>query len=59
MNICFTQKVVFKDQKGTVLKTYEIGDVETATAFVDQGQGCGYFITSMGGIYNNEAKEIK
>jgi len=58
MKIRFTQKVVFKDQEGTVLKTYEIGDVETAAGFLDQGQGCGYFITPMGGIYNNEAEEI-
>jgi hypothetical protein len=51
--IAFTQPVIFRDRTGTVLKTYEIGDVVPATA--DNGS---HFETAMGGIYHTEARKV-
>lgn len=53
MNIKFIKRVVFSDQNGTIVKVYEIGDVVEYTAKADH-----YFVTSMGGIYFDEAKEL-
>lgn len=53
INIEFTKRVVFKDCDGTVLKVYEVGDREVSTA-----KGNHYFVTSMGGIYFYEAREV-
>jgi hypothetical protein len=53
MKIRFIKQVVFKDMHGTVLKTYNIGDVVEYTAKAGH-----YWVTGMGGIYFNEAVEI-
>ncbi len=37
---------------GKVLKTYEVGDIVMATQEMPEG----YFVTSMGGIWTDEAK---
>jgi len=63
MQIEITKKVVFKDMHGTVLKTHEVGDIIEANG-ISHGSsrpdsGYGYFITSMGGIYFEEAREVK
>lgn len=54
MQIEITKQVVFKDREGNVLKTYEVGSILEATA--DAGH---YFVTSMGGIYKDEAKLVE
>jgi hypothetical protein len=51
--IRFTQRVVFKDCTGTVTKVYEVGDTEEFF-----GKTSTYYITSMGGIYFDEAEEV-
>lgn len=51
--IVITDLVTFKDRTGTVLKQYQVGAVVEATA--DTGS---YFVTSMGGIYHNEARRL-
>jgi hypothetical protein len=53
MKIEFTKEVVFKDMHGTVLKTYSVGDQVDYTAKAGH-----YWITSVGGIYFDEAKEV-
>lgn len=53
MKIEFTKDVIFKDMHGTVLKTYSVGDQVICTAKTGH-----YWITPMGGIYFDEAKEI-
>jgi len=53
MQIRFIKQVVFKDRDGTVLLTYNPGDMERATA-----KHTNYFVTPMGGIYFDEAEEI-
>jgi hypothetical protein len=52
-HIKITEKVVFRDRTGTVLQTYEVGDIVQATK--DTGT---YFVTTMGGIYHHEAQLI-
>lgn len=52
MKIRIIQRVIFKDNTGTILKTYEVGDVLTATA-----KGSHYYVTPMGGIYFDEASD--
>lgn len=54
MKIEFTKEVIFKDMHGTILKVYAVGDQVDYTAKAGH-----YWITSMGGIYFDEAKEIK
>jgi hypothetical protein len=53
MQIRFTQKCVFRDWHGNVLKVYEIGD--TCEATHDTGF---YFVTTFGGIYHTEAELV-
>jgi hypothetical protein len=50
----FTKRVVFSDRDGNVLKVYEVGDKVDYTTKSDN-----YWITSMGGIYFDEAKELE
>ena len=52
--IIFTKQVVFRDRNRTVLKVYEIGDTVEYTAKTDT-----YYITSMGGIWFEEAQEMQ
>lgn len=52
-DIRFTERVVFKDQKGTVTHVFEIGD--TLKASHDNGR---YFVTGVGGIYHEEAVKV-
>ena len=47
------KQVKFSDCCGQVCKTYEVGDVLEATA--DTGH---YFVTTMGGIYYEEAVRV-
>ena len=51
--IVFTKAVTFRDSEGTIIRTYEVGDVVTATA--DTGT---YFVTSTGGIHHDEARLV-
>lgn len=51
--IVFTQRVVFTDRHGTILKVYEVGDTCEATG------GEQYFVTAMGGIYHHEATKVE
>ena len=51
--IRFTERVVFKDQKGTETHVFEVGD--TLRASHDTGM---YYITGVGGIYHNEAVKV-
>lgn len=53
--IRFTSVVQFKDHTGTILKVYNVGDTEKYTAKDEVRQ---YWITSWGGIWFNEAKEV-
>lgn len=46
-----TKRIVFRDQAGNELKVYEIGDLIDATHADERG----YWVTSMGGIYFEEA----
>lgn len=52
-DIRFTKQVVFKDQNKNVVKTYEVGDTCKASGCTET-----YFITSMGGIYFDEAEAV-
>lgn len=52
-DIVFTDRVVFKDETGNIVKVYEVGDVTKAS--LDNGS---YFVTPMGGIYHDEAKRV-
>lgn len=58
MKIKIIRKVVFTDQSGRILIEYEVGDILDASGKVDHGGSYGYFITSMGGIYFDEAVEL-
>ena len=49
----FTKRVVFKDMTGAIRNVFEIG--ERCEATHDNGH---YFVTSLGGIYHDEAKRI-
>lgn len=51
--IVITKTVVFKDEDGNTLKTFNIGDIINYTCKLPT-----YYVTSWGGIYNNEAEEI-
>lgn len=51
--IVITKQIDFKDRQGNILKGYRVGDVLEATA--DTGD---YFVTSMGGIYHDEARIV-
>jgi hypothetical protein len=53
MKIVFTKRVVFRDWLGNVLKTFEVGDTTEFSVF----NGV-YYVTSMGGIWSDEAKII-
>lgn len=54
MYIEFTKEVVFRDCKDNILKTLYVGDRVEAL-----GETHHYWITSMGGIYFDEAKEVE
>jgi hypothetical protein len=56
MKIRITKEVTFKDWTGTgaILRVYKVGDIIEATA-----DGGHYWITSMGGIYKNEAELVE
>lgn len=56
--IRFVKEVSFKDCNGTVLKTYGVGDVVTATCMVGDGGYGSYYVTGMGGIYTDEAEKV-
>lgn len=47
------KEVVFRDGNGTELVRYRVGDRIRATA-----KHTHYFVTGMGGIYFNEAREV-
>ena len=49
--IVITKQVVFRDQTGRVTHTLEVGSKLKATA--DTGH---YYVTSLGGIYHDEAE---
>ena len=51
--IRFTERVVFKDWRGTVTHEFEVGD--TIKASHDTGV---YFVTGVGGIYHTEAEKV-
>ena len=51
--ITFTKDVTFKDRMDNVLREFKVGDVTEATA--DTGS---YFVTTMGGIYHDEARGV-
>ena len=51
--IVITKQVTFRDSEGTILRDFSVGDVIQATA--DTGS---YFVTSMGGIYHDEARTV-
>ena len=53
MKIKFTQRVVFRDMLGVALKVYEVGDEIEYFTKTDT-----YFVTSMGGVYFDEAEEV-
>lgn len=55
MKIQFTKQVIFRDRNGTITHQFEIGDVMEAYSFYE---GSNYFVTSVGGIYSHEAKQI-
>lgn len=52
--IRFTERVVFKDQRGTVTHEFEVGD--TIQASHDTGV---YYVTGVGGIYHTEAEIVE
>lgn len=49
----FTKPVIFRDNTGTIVKEYAVGERVTATAKSEH-----YYVTGMGGIYFHEAKEV-
>lgn len=51
--IRFIKQVIFRTEKGEVLKVYNVGDTEQATGREDV-----YFIIPMGGIYPDEAVKV-
>lgn len=54
MKIEFTKEVTFKDQHGTVLRVYAVGEQISYTAKAGP-----YWVTPIGGIYFDEAKEVE
>ncbi len=52
--IRFTERVVFKDQRGTMTHVFEVDD--TLRASHDTGL---YYVTGVGGIYHTEAVRVK
>lgn len=50
--IVFTKQVTFRDSEGAILRDFSVGDVVSAH---DVGA---YFITSMGGVYYEEARPL-
>lgn len=53
----FIQRVTFKDNQGSVVKVYEVGDIEEWFCRVGQS-GSDYFVTGIGGIWTTEAMEV-
>lgn len=53
MRIEITKEVVFKTQDGTILKVYPVGHILDNVHKADH-----YYVTPMGGIWFDEAKEI-
>ena len=51
--IRFTERVVFKDQKGTETHVFEVDDIIQAS--FDTGD---YYVTGIGGIYHTEAVKV-
>ena len=51
--IVFIIPVVFRDVTGAVVQEYAVGDVVTASS-----QTQSYYVTTMGGIYFNEARPL-
>lgn len=54
MYIEFTKDVVFRDCEDNILKSFSVGDRAEVL-----GETHDYWITSMGGIYFDEAKEVQ
>ena len=54
MRIKITKKVTFRNRYGDVLAEHEVGAVIEASA-----KGTHYYVTPMGGIYFDEAREIE
>lgn len=54
MKIKFIKKVVFRDQCGGVIKSFDEGD-QIEFSYKTEN----YWITSLGGIYFDEAEEIE
>lgn len=52
--IAFTQQVVFKDSSEVISHSYEEGDV---LPFYSKNNS--YWVTPVGGIYFDEAKEVE
>ena len=55
--ILFTRDVTFRDCTGAITHEFKIGDSIEATHEI-RGNGGGYFVTAVGGIYYDEAKRI-
>lgn len=53
--IRITQTVTFRDQSGTIVKQYQVGDIVQATHASERG----YYVTSMGGIWFEEAEFVR
>lgn len=49
--IVITKPLTFRDSMGTVIRTFEKGDVLKATANLET-----YFVTTLGSIYHDEAR---
>ena len=50
----FVKQVEFRDCNGSLLCIYNVGDKVPFTAKVN-----GYYVTNMGGIWFDEAREVK
>lgn len=55
MKIQFDKDVTFHDWTGAVVKVYKPGDTIEASVLVDDS----YWVTAMGGVYTDEAHEVK
>ena len=53
MKIEMTREVVFKTQDGTILKVYALGQIIDNVYKAEH-----YYVTPMGGIWFDEAKEV-
>jgi hypothetical protein len=51
--IRITKRVTFRDMHGTITADYPVGTLLKATAKDNH-----YFVTSMGGIWRDEAEEV-